>query len=254
MGKTNIEWATHNWNWLTWNCTQLGDGCQNCYALALANRYKNPSNGGSFTDYPPVFRRNALKELKRIPDGAIVFVNTMSDTFHPKVDIDLIDGMFQEMTQLPDVTFLVLTKRIGRVRKYQEQLTWGPNIWIGTSVESAKYTWRLDVLCEIEKAAGRFVSAEPLLGPIDLSYWLSENLDWVIVGGESGGNRRYFDKNWARDIRNSCVVANVPFFFKQGSAALPGKDRLLDGRTWNETPWDRTQVRLEDLTFQPTLL
>lgn len=264
MSETNIEWASHTLNFYNWACTKVSPGCKNCYAQTMAKRY------GRDFDSPPIWRgKNAMKELKNLPAGAVVFVNSMSDTYHERVPVQWIHSIHNAALLRPDVTFLILTKRIERAYSLSRFLAYPPNLWLGTSVESDEYLWRLDYLLEIP-AAGHFVSAEPLLSSIagikrylyiDIKgeqflptitrrhRWLSEvhtfklaryrdhRLGWVILGGESGDQRRPFSQDWAREVRDLCVDADVPFMFKQGSSFKPGQDRLLDGRTWDETPF-----------------
>jgi len=246
VGKTNISWASHSWNPYTWNCNKVSPGCRNCYAETLALR-----RGQSFIGAPRLHGDNAWKELRRFPPGAVVFVNSMSDTYHEGATAFMIHSLHNAaLYTRPDVTFLVLTKRPERALALAPFLAWPPNLWIGTSVESADYLGRLDALLRIP-AAGHFVSAEPLLGPLtDLRAYLypgmvlnrygihyRPGLRWVIVGGESGQGRRPFSKLWAQEIQMLAADAGVPFLFKQGSAYAPGQDRLLVGREWNESPF-----------------
>lgn len=232
MGKTKIEWCDYSLNFYTWDCTKVSPGCKNCYMMALAERYGKPLVGR------PQWRgANAYKELRRIPAGSVVFVNDMSDTYHESVPEAWIHAIHNAAAyNRPDLTFLLLTKRPERAYAMRHQLIWPRNLWLGTSVESEDYLWRLSYLRHIP-AAGRFVSAEPLLGSLrrGLEYYLRpEWISWVIVGGESGANRRAFDPDWAREIRDMCSRTGAKFFFKQGSAFKPGQDRVLDGRTWDE--------------------
>lgn len=249
MGKTNIGWTDYSLNFYTWDCTKVSAGCQNCYMMSMAQRYGKPMAGR------PQWRgKNAYKELFSIPAGSRVFVNDMSDTYHEAVPAEWIHHIHNAAAYLrPDLTFLLLTKRPERAYGMRDLLVWPKNLWLGTSVESEGCLWRLDYLLKTP-AAGHFLSAEPLLGPLPslwpylwpVWYWTatkSTRLDWVIVGAESGSNRRSFDKLWARGIRMMCTEAHVPFFFKQGSAFKPGQDRLLDGREWNETPF---QLKVEE--------
>ncbi len=237
MGKTNIEWCDYSLNFYTWDCTRVSEGCKHCYMMAMANRYNRPLVGR------PQWRgANAFKELRAIPSGSLVFVNDMSDTYHESVPVKWIHSIHNTAAYIrPDLIFLLLTKRPERAYALRHQLAWPANLWLGTSVESSKYLWRLDYLLETP-AAGHFLSAEPLLSALpSLERYLilapfSHLLDWVIVGGESGGERRPFDKAWARSIRDACVSCNVPFLFKQGSAFKPGQDRELDGQTWQQFP------------------
>lgn len=270
MGKTGIEWASHTVNFYTWNCTKVSPGCKNCYAATLAERQNGRnSHGGEFTG-APVMRPTVWKELRSktaLPPGSVAFINSMSDTFHEGATVQMIHSIFNAAAYIrPDVTFLVLTKRPDRAYAMRHTLPWPENLWLGTSVENADYLWRLDYLLEIP-AAGHFVSAEPLLGsPHGLEYYLPQPvtswahrpgqhltygqfksaLRWVIAGAESGGNRRPFNPDWVREIRDMCIRTGTPFMFKQGSAFKPGQNRLLDGRTWSETPFaDQTEPEPE---------
>lgn len=274
MVETNIQWASHTLNYYSWACTKVSPGCKNCYAKTLAERY-----GRNF-DAPPQWRgKNAMRELRTMPAGSVVFVNSMSDTYHESAPVEWIHSIHNAALIRPDVTFLLLTKRPERAYGLSKYLAYPPNLWVGTSVESAEYLWRLEYLLAIP-AAGHFVSAEPLLGSLTgdrkaaskrvsegLKYYLSaeltdnsllrqyatfkqgdyeysyarwrwNTLKWVIVGAESGGNRRPFDLDWARELRDMTVGAGVPFMFKQGSAFKSEQERLLDGREWNETPFN----------------
>ena len=164
----------------------------------------------------------------------LVFVNSMSDLFHPNVPVEFIEQVFDVMSDTPQHTYQILTKRSQRLRDLAPSLRWPPNIWMGVSVESSGYLFRLDHLRQVP-AAVRFVSAEPLLGPlgsIDLA-----DIDWVIAGGESGPGARPMDVAWARELRDQCIDSGVDYFFKQWGGRTPkagGRD--LDGRTWDDRP------------------
>jgi protein gp37/uncharacterized protein YeaO (DUF488 family) len=260
MPETTIEWTDRTWNPYTWNCTQVSPGCTNCYAMTLADRFGRNFAGNGFTKHAPVWRDSAMKELRRLKSPTVLFVNSMSDTYHERVPVRYVHSIHNIAAMFPQHTFLLLTKRPERAYYLAPYLQWPDNLWLGTSVENEDYLWRLEYLLQIP-AAGHFLSAEPLLGPLPRLKWylpydgrapglgrtigverpagfLPHTLDWVIVGGESGVTRRPFDKAWATDIRDQCVQAGVPFMFKQGSARLSGKDRLLDGREWNGSPFD----------------
>jgi protein gp37 len=269
MGKTTIEWASHTLNFYDWSCHKVSPGCKHCYAEALATRY-----GQTFTK-APTFRPNVFKELRALPLNAVAFVNSMSDTYHEQASLQMIHSVHNAALLRPDVTFLLLTKRPERAYALSHYLAYPPNLWVGTSVEHSDYMWRPEFLLAIP-AAGHFLSAEPLLSSLvdadhparSITNYLYHNFEnnallrkrrtfklpyvdgeyscarlrtnrlrWVIVGGESGGSRRAFDADWARQIRDRCTDAGVPLMFKQGSAFKPGQDRLLDGRTWDETPF-----------------
>lgn len=238
MSETNIRWASHTLNYFSWACTKVSPGCKHCYAKTLAERY------GKTFDVPPQWRgKNAIKELKSLPSGAVVFVNSMSDSYHESVPVQWIHDIHNAAAYIrPDVTFLLLTKRPERAYGLSQFLVYPRNLWVGTSVENSDYLWRLDYLLRIP-AAGHFVSAEPLLGSLTgLSPYLRampdrRALGWVIVGAESGANRRPFDVQWARELRDMSTANGVPFMFKQGSAFKSEQNRVLDGRTWDETPF-----------------
>lgn len=253
MGKTNIEWCDYSLNFYTWDCTKISPGCANCYMMTLANRYGKPLSGR------PQWRgANAYKELRAIPPGMTVFVNDMSDTYHESVPDQWIHSIHNAAAYLrPDLTFLLLTKRPERAYYMRHLLAWPSNLWLGASVENADYLWRLHYLLRTP-AAGHFLSAEPLLGALgpELRYYLGDierfgrrgweyrrpGLKWVIVGGESGPNRRPFDHAWAKQILDACLDYSVPFFFKQGSAFKPGQDRKLNGWEWSQTPFTASTI------------
>ena len=158
----------------------------------------------------------------------------MSDLFHEKVPLDFIQRVFSTMERASWHTFQILTKRSERLAELASDLSWPPNVWMGVSIETAKYLWRADHLRKAP-AAVRFLSLEPLLGPLgtlDLS-----GIHWVIVGGESGPGARPIEANWVREIRKQCRAASVPFFFKQwGGVQKKRNGRVLDGRTWDAMP------------------
>lgn len=233
MADTNIEWADKNLNFYTWNCHKVSPGCAHCYAADLAARYGKVFAGA------PEWRDTAIKDWRSLKAGDSTFVNTMSDSFHEQAPVKYIHWMFQYAAWRPDVTFLFLTKRIERALYLAPHLDWQPNIWLGTSVENADYAWRIDYLRKTP-AKHKFISFEPLLasvGDVDL-----RGIDGVIVGAESGGKRRPFDLDWAREIRALCKRDGVAFFYKQGTAFKPGQNRLLDGREYNELAWHSNKI------------
>ena len=230
MSKTNIGWADKNWNPYTWNCNKVSPGCKHCYAEALAERNHQLFAG------PPRWRETSINDYRQLRAGDAAFVNTMSDTFHEGVPLEMIERVFAHCRQKPDVQFLILTKRIERVYQIQTDLLWTRNIWLGTSVESRKYLGRIDTLRSIGTVVGgKFISFEPLLedvGDVDLT-----GIDGVIVGGESGPDYRPFSLDWARNLRDQCAAQGVMFFLKQSGGLFPGTGRELDGREWNDLPW-----------------
>lgn len=164
----------------------------------------------------------------------MIFVNSMSDLFHDAVPEDHIKKAFEVMEKADWHIFQILTKRAERLAKLAPRLSWPPNIWQGVSVESQLYTRRILYLQKVP-AAVRFLSVEPLLGPIEKLPL--EGIQWVIVGGESGPRHRTIKPEWVRQIRSQCVTAGIPFFFKQWGGITPKSGgRLLDGRTWDQMP------------------
>jgi protein gp37 len=228
-----IEWTEVTWNPLT-GCTKISPGCQHCYAERMALRLRAMGldkyrNGFHLTLHP-----DTLTKPLRWTTPHTIFVNSMSDLFHHEVPLDFIQQVFDVMQRAHWHCFQVLTKRAKRLHKLHPQLPWPPNVWMGVSVENATYTYRIDLLRQTG-AAIKFLSLEPLLGPLpnlDL-----RGIDWVIVGGESGPGARPMAVEWVRDIRDQCLSAGVAFFFKQwGGTVKTRTGRLLDGRTWDEMP------------------
>lgn len=285
-GKTKIEWADRVWN-PTVGCTPVSDGCRNCYAKRMFERFYQDHRFENVKCHP---------ERLEVPEGWIkpqrIFVDSMSDLFHPDVPDEFIDKVWMRMFLLPMHTFLVLTKRPERMKAWANQMLSGcmgrvfSNIWLGVSVEDQKTAdERIPLLLETP-AAKRFVSMEPMLGSMDVREYLTptplqvgegkvrdchvaetaprndNGVDWVICGGESGPGARPMHPDWARSLRDQCVAAGVPFFFKQWGewSAEPGNidmsirktayingqvcyrvgkknaGRLLDGKEWNELP------------------
>lgn len=247
MPETNIRWASHTWNPYTWNCNKISPGCKNCYAAQRSEQYGYiHSAGRQFEGDPKLRGKNADKELLKFPPGAVVFVNSHSDTYHEGATPQMIHSIHNAAAYVrPDVTFLLLTKRPERALALAPHLAFPTNLWVGASIENEDYLRRLDDLLQIP-AAGHFVSIEPQLSPLPgLKRYLKPNakaLGWVIQGAESGAKRRPFDKAWAREVRDMCVEAETPYMFKQGSAFKSEQDRLLDGRTWDETPFDLVKM------------
>jgi protein gp37 len=231
--KSSIEWTESTWNPLT-GCTKISPGCKNCYAERMSLRLQamgqpNYRNGFSLTLHPHTL---SIPLLWKTPQ--MIFVNSMSDLFHADVPFDFIIQIFKVMEMAHWHTFQVLTKRSERLLELSPQLDWPSNVWMGVSVETSKYRFRIDHLRQTS-AAIKFLSLEPLLGPLsglDLT-----NIDWVIVGGESGPHARPILESWVLDIRDQCNNAKVPFFFKQwGGVRKKRTGRLLQGRTWDELP------------------
>ena len=233
MARSQIEWTESTWNPLT-GCTKVSDGCKHCYAERMARRLHamgvdNYRNGFKLTMHPHV-----LKKPLEWKSPQLIFVNSMGDLFHWEVPVDFIQQVFATMREAHWHKFQILTKRAKRLPKIDPQLVWTPNIWMGVSVENAKVTWRIDQLRQT-RALVKFLSLEPLLGPLD-NLDLS-GIDWVIVGGESGPGARTMEEAWVLDIRDQCEAAGVKFFFKQwGGTNKKKTGRLLDGRTYDVMP------------------
>jgi protein gp37 len=231
--QTGIEWTDATWNPVT-GCTKISPGCKNCYAERLALRLQAMGNPRYRKAFEVTLHHDLLTLPIRWRRPKRIFVNSMSDLYHEAIPEDFIREVFDVMARADWHVFQILTKRSERLASLALRLPWTPNIWQGVSVESARYMTRIDHLRTVP-AAVRFLSIEPLLGPIpNLPL---HDIDWVIVGGESGPGRRLMAPAWVREIRDQCVGAGVPFFFKQWGGRTPkAAGRLLDRRTWDEMP------------------
>ena len=264
---SKIEWTETTWNPVT-GCDRISSGCDRCYALTLAKRLKAMGSQKYQADGDPrtsgpgfavTVHEDTVPEPLRWRKPRVVFVNSMSDLFHARVPDAFIASVFAVMAVTPQHTYQVLTKRPRRMRALlasdafcsqvgaavgalglgtaadRAPLPWpAPNVWLGTSIENDDYTWRADCLRQVP-AAVRFLSLEPLLGPLpSLSL---DGIGWVIAGGESGPGCRPLDLAWVRDIRDRCASQDAAFFFKQVGGPTPkAGGRQLDGRTWDEYP------------------
>lgn len=231
--RSAIEWTDATWNPVR-GCTKISPGCKHCYAETLAERFRgvpaHPFEQGFDLKLVPA----ALDLPKRWRRGRLVFVNSMSDLFHEDVPTTYIQRVFDVMRDCPQHRFQVLTKRAKRLQELAAALQPASNVWLGVSVENARYTQRIEYLRRTP-AAVRFLSIEPLLGPV--GKLVLDEIHWVIVGGESGHGARPMDPNWVRDVREQCRAARVPFFFKQWGGVMKSKNgRVLDDRTWDEMP------------------
>jgi protein gp37 len=241
-----IEWTEATWNPTT-GCDQITTGCDNCYALTLAKRLKamgadkyqrdgDPRTSGP--GFGVTVHPDALDLPYRWRQPRVVFVNSMSDLFHAKVPTGFIRDVFAVMADTPRHTYQVLTKRSLRLRRLAESLQWPQNVWMGVSVENAAQLRRVDDLRAVP-ARVRFLSAEPLLGPL---FTPAASLDltgigWVITGGESGPNARLCDPAWVREVRDACAEAGAAFFHKQWGGRTPkAGGRELDGVTHSAMP------------------
>jgi protein gp37 len=236
---SGIEWTESTWNPVT-GCDKISPGCKHCYAERMAERLQamgqpNYKNGFELTLQPQM-----LELPLRWKKPQTIFVNSMSDLFHQDVPLEYIRSVFDVMRHAHWHRFQVLTKRAERLADLSDKLPWPHNVWMGVSVESDKYVFRIDHL-RSTTAKTKFLSLEPLLGPLanlDLA-----GIDWVIVGGESGPRARTMDPAWVVDIRNQCRSAGVPFFFKQwGGTNKKKAGRELEGKTWDEMPKRQLQM------------
>lgn len=228
-----IEWTDATWNPVT-GCTQVSPGCDHCYALTFAERFRGVPNHPYEQGFDLKLWPGRLELPRRWKKPRRIFVNSMSDLFHADVPDEFIRHVFDTMVQANQHTYQILTKRPQRLARLGQSLPWPPHIWMGVSVESNDYAWRADYLRRIP-AAVRFISAEPLIGPVDKLNL--EDLHWVITGGESGYGHRPCDPDWVRDVRDRCTTAGVAYFHKQWGGRTPkAGGRMLDGRTWDEQP------------------
>ena len=230
---SHIEWTDATWNPVT-GCTKVSPGCKNCYADRMAKRLQSMGairyrNGFELTLHPDVIIQPLSWKRSRT-----IFVNSMSDLFHEDIPVEFIQSVFNMMNQAHWHTFQILTKRASRLVEVSSLLDWSQNIWMGVSVENQDYVHRIDALRDIP-ATVRFLSLEPLLGPI--SDVILSGIDWVIVGGESGPKSRPLDPEWVRKLRDKCTGDGIPFFFKQwGGVRKKKAGRLPKGKEYLEMP------------------
>lgn len=239
---TGIEWTEVTWNPTT-GCDKITPGCDNCYALTLSKRLKamgseKYQNDGNPVTSGPGFgitvHESALTQPYRWRGRKVVFVNSMSDLFHARVPLDFVKRVFDVIADTPQHTYQILTKRSARLPKIADKLDWPANLWMGVSVEDANHLYRVDDLRAVP-AAVRFLSCEPLIGPLD--GLRLDGIDWVITGGESGPGARPLQADWVRSIRDLCASSSVPYFHKQWGGRTPkAGGRELDGLVWSEMP------------------
>jgi protein gp37 len=234
--RSRIEWTSASWNPAT-GCGEVSPGCAHCYAKTFAERFR----GVPGHPYEQGFDLRLWPERLELPlrwaKPKLVFVNSMSDLFHERIPVEYVQAVFDVMRRADHHVFQVLTKRHERLAELAPLLPWPENVWMGVSIENRRFVHRADFLREVP-AAVRFISAEPLLGPLeglDIT-----GMDWLIAGGESGPGHRRVDAEWVRDLRDLCIAESVAFFFKQwgGRTAKTG-GRELDGQTWDEMPTAR---------------
>jgi protein gp37 len=233
MATSRIEWTESTWNPLT-GCTKISPGCKHCYAERMAKRLHAMGQPRYANEFRLTLHEDAIDIPLQWPNPQTIFVNSMSDLFHEDVPVEFVCRVFEVMAATNWHRYQVLTKRAERLEALSPLLPWPDNVWMGVSVENADYVYRVAHLRRTG-AKIRFLSLEPLLGPLpnlDLS-----RIDWVIVGGESGPKARPVREEWIVEIRDQCLTAGVPFFFKQwGGVWKKRNGRLLEGRTWDELP------------------
>jgi protein gp37 len=245
VAESSIEWTDATWNPTT-GCDRTSPGCDHCYALVMARRLKAMGQpkyqlDGDPRTSGPGFALTIHPDTLDLPRTWArprrIFVNSMSDLFHPDVPEEYIGDVLAVMAETPHHEYQVLTKRSKRLATLGSRLDWPANLWLGVSIESQQYAFRADHLREVPSAV-RFLSLEPLLGPVEVAL---DGIDWVIVGGESGLGARPVDPRWVRSIRDDCMASHTPFFFKQWGGRSPkAAGRVLDRRTWDEYPRPRT--------------
>jgi protein gp37 len=245
--NSSIEWTESTWNPLT-GCSKVSPGCKHCYAERMATRLKAMGQSNYRNGFELTLHEHMLDAPLRWKKPQVIFVNSMSDLFQDHVPIRFIQHVFTTMTKARWHQFQVLTKRSSRLLDLSPSVNWAENVWMGVSVETEKYQFRIDDLRRTG-AAIKFLSLEPLLGPLpqlDLS-----QIDWVIVGGESGPGARPIQREWVASIRDQCCAARVPFFFKQwGGVNKRQTGRELEGRTYDEMPLSFRPVPRSKSPFQ----
>ena len=238
--NSRIEWTEATWNPVT-GCSKVSPGCAHCYAETFAERWR----GIPEHPYEQGFDLRLWPERLEVPlrwkRPRVVFVNSMSDLFHEDIPEDFVADVFDVMVRAPRHTFQILTKRHERLAELAPSLPWPSNVWMGVTIENRRFVHRADYLREVP-AAVRFISAEPLLGPLqglDL-----QGIDWLIAGGESGPRHRRIDPTWATELRDGCLAEGVAFFFKQWGGHRPNSGgRQLAGRHWDDMPTPKHRRR-----------
>lgn len=233
--NSKIEWTNATWNPIR-GCTKVSEGCLNCYAETFAERFRGVPGHPYEKGFDLRLIKEKIEEPLKWTRSKKVFVCSMSDLFHEDIPLEFIKEVFKTMNRANWHIFQILTKRVERLLSIKNQLTWTTNIWAGTTIELEKYSFRAEILSLIP-AAVRFLSLEPLLGFI--TNIPLEDIDWVILGGESGRKSRPMEIDWALHIKNKCQNNNIPFFFKQKGGKTRkggGEEALLEGKKWHQYP------------------
>lgn len=236
---SKIEWTEATWNPVS-GCSKVSSGCLNCYAERMAYRLQKMGNPNYRNGFDVALHPHLLEAPLSWKRSRLVFVNSMSDLFHEEVSVEFIQQVFDTMRRAHWHTFQVLTKRSERLVDLAPSLAWPSNVWMGVSVENSDVVERIDHLRKVGSAV-RFLSLEPLLGPLpDLNL---RGIHWVIVGGESGPGARLMEPSWVSDIKEQCENSHVPFFFKQWGGVFKKRNgRKLEGKTWDELPRRRVLI------------
>jgi protein gp37 len=236
-----IEWTEATWNPVT-GCSKVSPGCAHCYAETFAERWRGIPGHPYEQGFNLRLWPDRLEQPLRWRRPRMIFVNSMSDLFHEAIPTDFVAHVFDVMVRAERHTFQILTKRHERLTQLARDLPWPENVWMGVTIENRRFVHRADALRQVP-AAVRFISAEPLLGP--LASLELEGIDWLIAGGESGPKHRPVKIEWLRELRDRCAEERVAYFFKQWGGRRPKSGgRLLDGRTWDEMPVTGTPALL----------
>ena len=250
--NSTIEWTEMTWNPVT-GCSKVSEGCRHCYAERMAIRLTAMGNARYANGFRVTMHEDLIDLPRRLRKPRLIFVNSMSDLFHEQVPFHFIRRVCATMQACPQHTFQILTKRSQRLRELADRLPWPPNVWMGVSIEDDRVLSRVADLREVPTHV-RFLSCEPLIGPLD--NLPLDGISWVIVGGESGPGARPMKQTWVESIRRQCRRANVAFFFKQwGGVRKHVAGRELNGRTYDDMPAipQRTNGRVRSDTALPVL-
>jgi protein gp37 len=232
-GRSAIEWTEATWNPVT-GCSKVSPGCAHCYAETFAERWRGIPGHPYEHGFDLRLRPQRLDVPLRWRAPRVIFVNSMSDLFHEDIPFEFVERVFDTMVRADHHIFQILTKRHERLAQLAPDLPWPENVWMGVTIENRRFVHRADFLREVP-AAVRFISAEPLLGPLEGLEL--DGIDWLIAGGESGYRHRPVNAEWIRELRDRCAAEDVAFFFKQWGGRSPkAGGRLLDDRTWDQMP------------------
>ncbi|MBN2824321.1 MAG: phage Gp37/Gp68 family protein [Campylobacterales bacterium] len=242
--RSRIEWTESTWNPVS-GCSKISSGCENCYAERMAKRLQAMGTRGYENGFEVTLHPHVLDKPLRIKKPQMIFVNSMSDIFHKDIPDEYIIKIFEVMNQAHWHTFQVLTKRPERLPSIAHKLQWSDNIWMGVTVEANDYVDRVDYLRAID-AKIKFLSIEPLIASVDrLDY---TDIDWVIVGGESGYGCRIMKQEWVEDVQQKCEQLNIPFFFKQWGGVNKKKNgRFLNSKIYDEMPYEPLPTNLFEI-------